>query len=105
MILPPDPAFPCAKPYVRPELLLTNGRRPASLPAQDGYDPPRGQVPEVQEGDDRPGARGREVRPAAEDLRGGHRQGRGETPRGALAARHRARQPGDPAARGAGDLP
>src|SRR5205085_11980986 len=45
------------------------------------------------------------LQPAREDLRRRHRQGRGEDARRALAARDRARQPGDPPARGDGELP
>ena len=48
---------------VRAQLLLPDRRRPAAQPAQDGDDPARRQVVEVQEGDDRAGARGQRFGP------------------------------------------
>src|SRR5439155_9346486 len=50
-------------------------------------------------------ARRNALQPAAEDLRRGDRQGRGEAARRALSAGDRARQPGDPPPRGDGELP
>ena len=91
--------------HVRPQLLLADRRRPAAEPAEDGHDPPRRQVREVQEGHGRAGPRRPALRAAREDLRRRHRQGRGEAADGALPARDRARQPGDPPPRGHGELP
>ena len=53
--------------------------------------PPGRRVARVPRGHDRPGTRGDALHPAAEDLRRGDRQGRGEDARRPLAARDRAR--------------
>ena len=81
---------------VRAQLLLAGRRRPAAHRPQDRDDPARRQVGEVQEGNDRHRPRRCPLRTAREDLRRGDRQGRGQAARRALAARDRARQPGDP---------
>src|SRR5581483_4158966 len=90
---------------VRTELLFADGRRPAADGPQVGHDPARRQVEQVQEGDDRAGAVRQPLQPARADLRRGDRQGRGEDARRAVAARDRARQPGDSPDGRDGDVP
>src|SRR4051794_29740574 len=90
---------------VRAELLLAHGGGSAADRTQVGDDPVGRQVRQVQEGDDRAGAVRQPLQPARADLRRRDRQGRGEDARRAVAARDRARQPGDPPHRRDGAVP
>src|SRR3954465_6747100 len=91
--------------HAGPELLLDDLRRPAQAGAQDGDDPPRRQVAQVQEEPGRAGDDRLSALAAREDLRGGHRPGRRQARQGPVAAGHRARQPRVPPPRRDDPLP